>query len=291
MGIFGNLGIPSETMVSTPMESIQKNEYEIRDTILKVENVSVKFKKNGIEKTVIQDINFEIHDVVRPGVEQGQIVSILGQSGVGKSVLFNVLAGLKKPTTGNILIDLDQHPVHPGEVGVVTQNYVLFTWRTVRENLELALKANKSLSNDKNIINEYAEKFNLKDHLNKYPNELSGGQKQRTSIVQQILSGNKFILFDEPFSGLDCLMIDKVLDILTKISLENELNTLIIVSHDIENTLSISDTVLVLAKPQIESPATIVRKFDLMEMGLSWRSNIKDEPEFRKLIKEVKSFL
>ncbi len=268
-------------------DEIKTISYEVKETILKVENVSVTLNN----KDIIKNINFEIKNITRPNIEQGQVVSLIGRSGIGKSVLFSVLSGLRKPTSGKVLIDTDLHEVHPGEVGVVTQNYVLFEHRTVYNNLYLSAKNNNKINNIKDSIQYYTDLFDLNNHLNKFPFQLSGGQKQRTSIVQQILSGNKFILFDEPFSGLDCIMIDTVLDLLKKISIQNEYNTLIIVSHDLENCLSLSDTAFILAKPNALEAATIVHKYDLMSMGLSWSDNIKDKPEFRNLLKEVKTII
>jgi len=265
----------------------QQPTYNVEETIFLAENVNVTIKGNEI----IRDINFEIKNITRPNVTQGQVISLIGRSGIGKSVLFSALSGLRQPTTGSIKVDSDLHPVNAVEIGVVTQNYLLFEHLTVEENLRISLKHNNALKNNKEIIKYYAETFDLAQHMSKYPIQLSGGQKQRTSIVQQVLSGNKFILFDEPFSGLDCLMIDKVLVLLQKISLENEYNTLIIVSHDLENCLSISDTAFILAKPDKDRGATIVRSYDLAAMGLAWHPDIKDKPEFRNLLKEIKTYL
>jgi ABC-type nitrate/sulfonate/bicarbonate transport system ATPase subunit len=102
--------------------------------------------------------------------------------------------------------------------------------------------------------------------------QLSGGQRQRVSIIQQVLTGNKFILFDEPFSGLDALMIDKVIALLVEISTLHELNTLVIISHDVENSLAISDTAFILAREKDKEGATITETIDLIELGFAWNS-------------------
>jgi ABC-type nitrate/sulfonate/bicarbonate transport system ATPase subunit len=140
------------------------------------------------------------------------------------------------------------------------------------------------------LIHEYADKFELSQHLNKYPFELSGGQKQRTSIVQQLLVGNKIILLDEPFSGLDCHMIDKVKNSLLKVSLENSLNTLIIVSHDLENSISISDRAIILSNKN-NTAASIVQDFNLIDMGIAYQDNVKYLSQFQDLIKTIKENL
>ena len=165
------------------------------------------------------------------------------------------------------------------------QNYPLFEHRTIRKNLMLAGSKNAGL------MEAYCEKFNLTQHLDKYPAQLSGGQRQRVSIVQQILTGNQFILLDEPFSGLDCIMVDKLSAIIRQISQENEYNTFIIISHDLEASLALSDTAYILAKPTPESGATIVKTIDLAAMGLAWQEDIKDRPEFRSLLNEIKTII
>jgi ABC-type nitrate/sulfonate/bicarbonate transport system ATPase subunit len=269
---------------------MSNNSYTKNEVLLKATDVSLQYG----EKQILRDINFAVHDIHRPNVSQGQVVSLIGRSGIGKTQLFRILAGLNKPTTGTVLIDADQHPVHPGEIGIVPQNYVLFNHRTIYQNLKIGLdNAAVKLSDaeKKAIINDYAETFGLGEHLKKYPAQLSGGQRQRVSIIQQVLTGNKFILLDEPFSGLDILMIDRVINLLLKVSTLSEHNTLVIVSHDIENAAAISDAVWILAPEDGKPGATIVKEYDLCHMGLAWTPDIRSNPDFIGLIKDIKSRL
>ena len=264
-----------------------QNSYQLKDVILKVENVNLAYDN----RQILRDVNFEIQDVVRPDVTQGQVASIIGRSGIGKTQLFKILAGLIEPNSGNVKIDIDLHPVKAGEVGVVYQNYILFNHRTVFDNLRLGLDfSGKKLSTAEktDVIKDYAQKFDLAEHLKKYPNQLSGGQKQRVSIIQQILTGNKFILLDEPFSGLDMLMVDKVMELLNKIACSHEYNTLIVVSHDVGSAVAISDTVLIMANEQGKNGATIVETVDLKAMGLAWNPEIRHNLDFQKLITDIK---
>lgn len=106
------------------------------ETILKVKDVNLSYGT----KQILKNINFEIKDIQRPGVSQGQVVSLIGRSGIGKTQLFKVLAGLKKPSSGEVLVGKAQKQVEPGDAGVVFQNYYLFEWRTIRKSLELAAK-------------------------------------------------------------------------------------------------------------------------------------------------------
>ena len=236
--------------------------YTKKDVIIKVENVSLKYG----DKQILNNVNLEIHDVVRPDMIQGQIVALIGRSGIGKTQLFKILSGINQPTSGTVKIDPDLHPVKAGEIGIVPQNYILFKHRTIYQNLRLGLDFCGTKMSDKekkDIIDKYANDFDLKDHLKKYPAQISGGQRQRVSIIQQVLTGNKYILLDEPFSGLDMLMVDKVVELLLKIANLNELNTMIVVSHDVLNALAISDTAFILGRNEGVEGATVKEKIDL----------------------------
>lgn len=260
--------------------------YKKEQVILKVENVNLAY-----DRPILRDINFEIHNITRPNMQQGQVVSLIGRSGIGKTQLFKILSGLLQPQSGSVLIDSDLHSVAPGEVGIVPQNYILFNHRSILDNLKLGLRGavNKSSEKEKSeLIDEYSHKFGLKEHLKKYPMQLSGGQRQRVSIIQQVLTGNKFILLDEPFSGLDPVIKDKVLELLISISTLNELNTLVIVSHDIENGLAISDTAFILANQEGKEGSTITETIDLIQLGFAWEPEIKKNKNFQELVLQMK---
>lgn len=261
--------------------------YKEAEVLLKLENVSLRYG----EAQILRDINLELRDVVRPNVEQGQVVAIVGRSGLGKTQLFRIIAGLNAPTTGTVKVGVDQHPVHPGEVGIIPQNYILFNHRTVQENLAIGLKhSGKTLSEKEATatIVDYADRFEIREQLKKYPGQLSGGQRQRVSILQQVLTDNKFILLDEPFSGLDIFMKDRVVELLLKVSTMNELNTLVIVSHDIPAALAIADQAWVMAREDKKPGATIVKNLDLKAMGLAWQPKIEVNRKFLDLIEDIK---
>lgn len=256
-----------------------------KDTVLRADKVCVTY-----DKPILRDIELSVQDIVRPDVTQGQVASIIGRSGIGKSQLLRCLAGLQKPTSGRVLIGSDQHVVRPGEVGVVPQNYILWRHRTVQGNLWTAAQRNSEIASIDDEIEKMATEFNLLDHLKKYPHELSGGQRQRVSILQQLLAGNRTILFDEPFSGLDATMIEKLLSVMQRVVLQHEMNTLVIVSHDIESALAISDIAFVLGLDD-QPGATIKHTVDLAERGLAFQPEIRDLPAFRETVREVKSYL
>lgn len=258
-------------------------EHTKAEVVLQVNNVGLTY-----DRPILRDINFCIRNIVRPGLLQGQVVSLVGRSGIGKTQLFKILSGLQQPTAGLVTIH-DNKPVKAGDMGVIFQNYYLFEWRTVHQSLMLAAKKNKALAGkEKQTIEQYAEQFQLTGHLNLYPNQLSGGQRQRVSIMQQLLKGSDFILLDEPFSGLDVCMLDKAVELLLQVSLSDELKTLIIVSHDIETSVAISDTVFILGNESGKEGATIKKEIDLIERDLAWVKDIKQERRFLETIEEIK---
>jgi ABC-type nitrate/sulfonate/bicarbonate transport system ATPase subunit len=257
------------------------------EVVLQARNVNLSY--DG--KQILRDINFEIKNIIRPGIKQGQVISLIGRSGIGKTQLFKLLSGLQQPTSGEILI-YQNKKVKPGDMGVIFQNYYLFEWRSVYTSLLLAAKKNPLLKGkEKEAINQYVADFNLSDHLKKYPQQLSGGQRQRASIIQQLLKGSDFLLLDEPFSGLDVLVLDKVVALLQKVSVSDDLKTLIIVSHDIVTSVAISDTVFILGEEKGKPGSTIVREIDLIERELAWESDIKSKKMFGETIGEIKACL
>lgn len=262
--------------------------HEYKNTILRVEGVSLKLGDNQI----LRDVNVEIKDVVRPGCTTGQIIGFLAPSGMGKTKFFECLAGIRKPDTGTILIGEDLQPTKIGRVGVVQQNYPLFMNKTVQGNMEVAAR-NLPKSEREDRLNDILKRFGLSDRKNFYPAMLSGGQKQRAAIAQQILCSNNFLLMDEPFSGLDINMVHEISETIKEVANMDELNTIIIVSHDISATAEISDTIWMMGRDRDENGkiipgAKIKYKYNLMDMGLAWRSDIESLSQFNDLKMEIK---
>lgn len=260
------------------------------ETILKAEHISLKY-----DRLILRDINFEIKDVVREGTTTGQVCSVIGKSGVGKTQLFKIIAGLNRPTTGQVTAF--GKPVKPGEIGVVAQNYPLLPHRTLLGNLTL-------VSNNKEQIEYYLNEFNLIEHKNKYPISLSGGQRQRGAIIQQLLTSSnegKIILMDEPFSGLDYVNKQKLCQIITKVANLHEKNTIIIISHDIESSLLVSDSAWIIGhqftrdvlypdgSPSELEGVVILKEYNLAEMGLAWQPGLSDNLSFNNLVREIKN--
>jgi polar amino acid transport system ATP-binding protein/sulfate transport system ATP-binding protein len=258
--------------------------------LLQIKNVSLKFG----DKLILNDISVNIRDIIRPQRVTGQIVSLLGPSGIGKTQLFRIMAGLNQPTSGEVRIVGSDHPVRAGEVGVVAQHYPLLNHRTVLGNLLLA--AGKKLKNPKNameLVLYYLERFGLLDKKDLYPAQLSGGQKQRISIIQQVLCAGHILLLDEPFSGLDLLMLEKTQRLLEELAHMHDFNTTVIVTHDVTAAAAISDHIWMMGRDRDEQGnfvqgARIKKEYCLVDADLCWQENIITTKRFTDFVAGVK---
>src|SRR6266436_9802829 len=246
------------------------------ETLLKIDHISLSYD----EKVILRDVNAEIRDIVREGRTQGQVVGFLGPSGIGKTQLFRIIAGLNKPTSGRVTLNGENRPVQAGEVGVVAQDYPLFEHRTVMSNLLLAAsqqEKDSKAAHDKVV--QYLNDFELLDKARLYPLQLSGGQRQRCAIIQQILCSDHFLLMDEPFSGLDLLMLEKTSALIGKVANMHELNTIIVVTHDITAAAAVSDHLWLMGRDHDSKgnplPGShIVETYNLIERDLCWHPQI-----------------
>lgn len=268
--------------------------YNLGEVILAIKNVRVELGGN----LILRDVNFTVKNIIRSDAIQGQVVALLGPSGRGKTQLFRRIAGLDKPTAGEIRLGHSQQLVDPGLVGVVFQDYTLFEHMTVQGNLEVSTKqAGLSNSQGGELISQYLGAFGLNNWSKHYPTQLSGGQRQRVAIMQQLLrnSANStgfLLLMDEPFSGLSPEMVEQVCQIIVQVTNLNELNTTFVVTHDVSAAVQVADMVVLLGLERNEGGiipgATIVETINLAEMGLAWRPDIMDLKETHDLIREIK---
>jgi ABC-type nitrate/sulfonate/bicarbonate transport system ATPase subunit len=264
--------------------------YTIGERLLTIDNVCVRY-----DRPILEGVSGHIDNIQREGLNQGQVVCLLGPSGIGKSQLFRCIAGLQRPTSGSVRLNGQQREVQPGEVGVVAQNYPLFNHRTVWGNLMIAaLRHGRDDHGAADACLALLEKFDLVDSAKCHPMMLSGGQRQRIAIAQQLLCSSHFLLMDEPFSGLDPLAKSRVCETLIDVSTTHELNTIIVVTHDIESAIRISDTLWLLGRNRDASGqpcggAAIQETYDLAGMGLAWDPDIESRAEFRELAAALKA--
>lgn len=204
-------------------------------TKLKAENITVTYEN----EPVIEKVNLTL--------EKGEIVSLIGASGSGKTTFFNAVAGLYKVDEGKIFLDGEDITGKTGKVSYMLQKDLLLAHYTIIDNVSLPLVMkgeSKKIAREK--AKKYFELFGLSGCEEKYPSELSGGMRQRAALMRTYLTGNDVVLLDEPFSALDTItksaMHSWYLDIMKEIGLST-----IFVTHDIDEAILLSDRVYILS--------------------------------------------
>ncbi len=236
--------------------------------------------KSFTEKPVLEGLNFYVNDQ--------EIVSIVGPSGVGKSTLFHLIAGLLAPTAGDILLDGQSIVNQTGKVSYMLQKDLLFAYKTIEENVALPLilqgiKQKEALEKARRLL----EEFGLASVAKAYPQALSGGMRQRVALLRTYLFSANFILLDEPFSALDPFTKSEIHDWYLKIQKQLQLTTLFI-THDIDEAIKLSDRIYILKGHQshqlievvIDPHLKLCDEYELSEAFLAYK---------RKIIHELKA--
>lgn len=209
--------------------------------MLVLENIKKQFEDG---KYILDGISLEI--------EKGEIVSILGPSGSGKTTLLNLILGITELSSGRILYndkDMSNLSLQERNFNIVFQDYALFPNLNAYENIVYGLKNKPDLCT-REEVDELVELLNLKEHLDKDISELSGGQKQRVALARTLVMKPEVLLLDEPFSALDGIIKESIKERIKDIAAKYNLTT-IIVTHDPEEALTISNKVLILNKGNI----------------------------------------
>lgn len=242
--------------------------------VLKVKGVSKSFDSEKI----IENISLELHE--------GEIVSLLGVSGGGKTTLFNIIAGLSLPDSGKVWLDGEEVTGKPGNVSYMLQKDLLLPYRTILDNVALPLLIRGMKKKEaREIAAPYFAEFGLEGTEKKYPAQLSGGMKQRAALLRSYLfsmqRGKKVALLDEPFSALDMLtkqaMHEWYLDVMEKIRLST-----VFITHDIDEAILLSDRIYLLTGKPGEITKEIVinvekprkKDFHLTEEFLQYKREI-----------------
>jgi NitT/TauT family transport system ATP-binding protein len=236
---------------------------------INIEHVHLTY--SGVTGTVeaLRDVNFTI--------DPGEFICVVGPSGCGKTTLLNVVAGFLQPTSGRVLLDNRQISGPGPDRGVVFQQYAVFPWLTVRENIEFGLKLRINRSSAVQIretADHFIDLVGLNKFRDSYPKELSGGMKQRVAIARSYAVNPEVLLLDEPFGALDAqtrqFMQEALLDILAK-----ERKTVMFITHGVEEAAFLSTRVVVMAA----NPGRI-REIIPVDIPYPRHAAVKTTPEF-----------
>lgn len=218
----------------------------MNNDLLEVKGLKKIYHDKDGEVLAIKDITFKI--------KEGEFVAIVGPSGCGKSTILSILSNLETKSDGEILIN-KPNP----KIGYMLQNDALFDNRTILKNTLIGLEITKDLTEEKeDRILDLLNMYGLSEFIDKYPKNLSGGMRQRVALIRTLAIEPDILLLDEPFSALDYQTRLAVSDDVYKI-IKKEKKTAIIVTHDIEEAISMADRVIVLS----ERPATIKKIYSI----------------------------
>lgn len=244
--------------------------------MIAVENLSLTYRQDKTEVKAISDVTFEL--------QNSSSLAIIGPSGCGKSSLLFILAGLRKPTSGMVLIN-DLSPEEAvRDTSLILQDYGLFPWKTVFENAALGLKVRGlDKKSQTTIVNPILEKLGLADFACHYPAQLSGGMRQRVAIARSLALKPKLLLMDEPLSSLDALTRETLQKFILEIWKKNSL-TLVTVTHNIEEAVFLGNKILVMS----ERPGTVL---ELIDNPLVGSPGYRQNPEYLHICSRLRQIL
>jgi nitrate ABC transporter ATP-binding subunit len=207
--------------------------------ILTIRGVTKRFAVGNGEVEALAPVDLSIH--------QGEFVCMIGASGCGKSTLLRIIAGFEEPTTGDVSIDGKAITGPGSDRGMVFQDYALFPWMTVRENISFGPRQRQLPREEiESTTDEFIRMVGLERFADRYPNQLSGGMKQRVAIARVLANNANILLMDEPFGALDALTREQLQHELLQIWARTGVTT-IFVTHSVEEAVLLADRVLVMS--------------------------------------------
>lgn len=238
--------------------------------------------RQGRTVQAVENVNLTVAN--KPGI--GELAVFLGPSGCGKSTILKAVAGLLRPDSGEVFIDGQRVEGTGRDRGMVFQSYTSFAWRTVRSNVEYGLElAGVPKAEREQKAHAIIEQVGLKDFANALPRQLSGGMKQRVAIARTLINTPKVVLMDEPFGALDPQtrwgMQTLILDVL-----EKQDNTVLFVTHDVEEAVYLADVIFVLS----HRPARVLHRLEVPQFK-ERDIAVKRTPEFKRMVDTVMELL
>lgn len=229
--------------ITAPIDSASEfHKIQSRPASIEVKGITVSFKTPKGVFTAIKNIDLTI--------KKGEIVALIGHSGCGKSTLMGTISGMTAPTSGQVIANGAVVKGPGPDRGIVFQNYSLLPWLTVYKNIYEAVDSvfkDKTAAEKREIVEENLKMVNLWAHKDKLPGQLSGGMKQRVAIARAFAINPSILLLDEPFGALDALTKGSMhIELLKLWNLDNRNKTIVMVTHDIEEAIFLSDRVVVM---------------------------------------------
>lgn len=218
-------------------------------------------------------------DTINLEIYEGEFFCLLGPSGCGKSTLLNILAGFIRPTSGSVSINGIEHANPDPRYIVMDQEYGLFPWRTVMENVKFGLEINHTQKQDQEkVAQKFINLVQLHGFEDRHPFELSGGMKQRVTLARLLAINPEIIFMDEPFNAVDIVMRFNLQEEITKIWHEYH-KTIVLVTHDIEEAIFLGDRIAIMKHLPGKIEKIIDIKLD--------RPRDRSSYEFHKLENEI----
>jgi nitrate/nitrite transport system ATP-binding protein len=249
---------------------------------LELNNITKTYGSGDNTTEVLKNINLHI--------EEGEFVAIVGFTGSGKTTLVNLINGLEKPTSGEVLFKGKPVEDTSHERGVIFQNYSLLPWLTVYQNIEMAVKEAYPKETKKFIderIKEYVEMVSLSHAINKRPKELSGGMRQRVSVARALAMDPEMIIMDEPLGALDALTRGNLQDEILNIWNKNK-RTALLITNDVDEGIYMADRII----PLRPGPnATLGPEFKINLDRPRDKTALNDNPEFKKTRNAIIEYL